>query len=492
MRHSVVLIVDVGLWCRWNLSWSRDRSWCWSGVAKQFRGFWIAWWQGFSWEWLGWVVVDVVERIRRLCCNWDSWNRSEAIERTASWADGSLDQWFERGWEDSEVDVGVIELGDKEDRHTIGDDPDGVGLIDLYVSWEHESFVISVDNVVILRRVRKWRIPAADSVLVDQVEELNSSVAHDSRCRVSIASSLLLEERKVVETFFESCRVTENSGGDTELTMRSQWAEVHSSKSIALKWRQRHAKDSLLTPLEVQAGNVEVSSQWIGEEEAVSKSPRTILFPWIRHQTIAQLVREVSVDVFAVLSDIDGNIGDESIWVGVFWSELVSANASVGSEVKHVQCVWTDVFRGIANANGASIKYPKTAALVSCVRENSSWDLQLKLKVDEPTFDAVHSGKSIGAVTSHVVGQTGIWNQRRRATRCLIHVDVVEYGWNAWRETEVKLSAFVAQFWRDMCVLSNPDQGAKRCLNWIAGIVRINETCTSAVIKSKLQQSATN
>lgn len=149
--------------------------------------------------------------------------------------------------------------------------------------------------------------------------------------------------------------------------MGGEWTEVHGSESITLGWRQRHAEDSFFAPLEVQAGDVVISTQWIREEEAVSESPRFILFPRVRHQAVAQLIREVSESILAVLSDVDGDVGDESVWICVFGSELVAANATIGGKVKDIERVWANVASCVANADGSGVQDPETAALVSCL-----------------------------------------------------------------------------------------------------------------------------
>lgn len=122
--------------------------------------------------------------------------------------------------------------------------------------------------------------------------------------------------------------------------MRCKRTEVQDSETVVLDWRQRHAKDSLLAPLEVQAGNVKVAAQRIRKEEAVRESPRLVLLPRVRHQTVAEFVGEVSESIFAVLSNVNGDVGDESVGICVFRSELVAANTAIGCKVKDIQCLF--------------------------------------------------------------------------------------------------------------------------------------------------------
>lgn len=189
---------------------------------------------------------------------------------------------------------------------------------------------------MILRFVRQSRVPAADGVLIDQVEKLDSGLAHDSRRCVSVAGALFPEEVEVVEALLEAGGIAKYSRRHAELAMRSQRAEVQNSETVVLDRRERHAENSLFTPLEVQASNVEVAAQWIREEETVSESPRSVLLPRVRHETVAELVGEVSVSVFAVLADVDRDVCDERVGICVFWAELVTANATIGGKVKDI------------------------------------------------------------------------------------------------------------------------------------------------------------
>lgn len=148
--------------------------------------------------------------------------------------------------------------------------------------------------------------------------------------------------------------------------MRGEWTEVQSSETVSLDLRQSNSEDALFTPLEVQTGDVKVTTEWIGEEEAVGESPRSVLFPRVRNESIAEFVREISVSVFTVLSDINGDFSDERVRVSVFGSELVTAYATVGGKVEDVEGVGADIFGGVADADGSGVKNPKAAALVSC------------------------------------------------------------------------------------------------------------------------------
>lgn len=132
---------------------------------------------------------------------------------------------------------------------------------------------------MILRFVRQRRIPTSDGILINQVEKLDSGFAHDSRRCVSVSRALLPEEVEVVEALLEAGGVAKYSRRHAELAMRSQWAKVQDSETVVLDRRERHAENSLFTPLEVQTSDAEVAAQWIREEETVRESPRSILLP---------------------------------------------------------------------------------------------------------------------------------------------------------------------------------------------------------------------
>lgn len=91
-------------------------------------------------------------------------------ERRPNVADGSSDQGAQRSGEDAEVDIAVVQLGDEEHRHTVGDDPHVLFGIDLDVSGEDQFHIITVDDSMVFRAVRERRMPASDGVLVNQVE----------------------------------------------------------------------------------------------------------------------------------------------------------------------------------------------------------------------------------------------------------------------------------------------------------------------------------
>lgn len=148
--------------------------------------------------------------------------------------------------------------------------------------------------------------------------------------------------------------------------MRGKRTEVQSSETVSLDLRQGHSEDALFAPLEVQTGDVEVTTEWIGEEEAVGESPRSVLLPRVRNESIAEFVREIRVNVFAVLPDVNRDVSDESVGVGVFGSELVAANAAVGGKIEDVERVRADILGGVADTDSSCVKNPETAALVSC------------------------------------------------------------------------------------------------------------------------------
>lgn len=107
---------------------------------------------------------------------------------------------------------------------------------------------------------------------------------------MGVASAFLLEVVEVVEAFFKTGRVAEDFGGNAELAVGGEGAEEQGSEAISLDWRECDAKDALFTPLEIQAGNVEVTSEWIREEEGVSEAPGFVLFPTVGDQSVTEFI----------------------------------------------------------------------------------------------------------------------------------------------------------------------------------------------------------
>lgn len=151
--------------------------------------------------------------------------------------------------------------------------------------------------------------------------------------------------------------------------MRGEWTEVQSSETVSLDLRQSNAEYALFAPLEVQTGDIEVTTEWIGEEEAVGESPRSVLLPRVRNESITEFVREIRVSIFAVLSNVNGDISDERVGVGVFGSELVTPNSTVSGKIEDVEGVGADVLGGVTDADSSGVKNPETAALVRCLGE---------------------------------------------------------------------------------------------------------------------------
>lgn len=104
---------------------------------------------------------------------------------------GSGDQGGQWGRVDSEVHVGIVKLSDEEHWHSIGQHPNVLVLVDLNVSWEHQTNVITVNDSMELRIVGHRRVPATDRILVDQVEQHHTIFAHHTGGCVAVGASLL-------------------------------------------------------------------------------------------------------------------------------------------------------------------------------------------------------------------------------------------------------------------------------------------------------------
>lgn len=171
-------------------------------------------------------------------------------------------------------------------------------------------------------------MPTAHRVLADQVVQHYAGVVHDPGGRVTVQASFR-KVRKVVVGSLGVRFVAQDPSGHLKLAVTGQGTEVQGAVSVVADGRQSETEDSLLSPLEVQAGHVEVSAQGIGEEEAVLEPPRFVLHPRVGDETVAEFIGHVSESVVAIASNIDGNVGDKSVCVGVLWSEFVPPNARV-------------------------------------------------------------------------------------------------------------------------------------------------------------------
>lgn len=116
-------------------------------------------------------------------------------------ADSILDKSTQRGRVDTEIDIVIVKIGEQKDRHTIGEHPNILVLIDLHVSGEHQADIITINDIVELWRIRHRRVPTTNSILINQIEELNAIVTHDARRGVGIRSALIEGNELVVGVF---------------------------------------------------------------------------------------------------------------------------------------------------------------------------------------------------------------------------------------------------------------------------------------------------
>lgn len=193
--------------------------------------------------------------------------------------------------------------------------------------------------------------------------------------------------------------------------MTGQRTEVQCAITVRFDGRQRHSEDTLLSPLEVKTGNIEVSSQRIGEEEAVAKSPGLVLLQRIDDQTVAEFIGEIGKGVVASLADINDSVGNEGVRVGVFRTESIAADSLVGAQVKDVHGVRADLLGGVADANGSSVEHPEASAFVG--------------------LDTVNGVQTVLAVTDGIAAPIWIRDEFGRSRNGHVGVDVGQRGWDS-------------------------------------------------------------
>lgn len=207
-------------------------------------------------------------------------------------------------------------------------------------------------------------MPTADRVLSNQIVQHNTSFVHDTRRGVTVLTTFW-QVREVVEGGFRVRLVAEHAGGHLELAVTGQGTEVQRAVSVVANGREGESEDTLFTPLEVQTGHVEVAAKGIGEEETVLEAPRFVLHPRVDDESVTQLVGHVGEGVITAGTNVNGDVGDESVRVGILWAEFVTANACVCVQVEDIDGVGTDVAGGVADAQGAGVEDPQATAFVS-------------------------------------------------------------------------------------------------------------------------------
>lgn len=260
-----------------------------------------------------------------------------------------------------------------------------------------------------LGRIRHRRVPAANRVLIDQIEQHDPVLAHHTRRRVTVAGALL-QELELMETVFDPCFIAQDARRHAEFPMRRQRAEVQRSEAVGLEGAQRHSENALLTPLEVQTGNVVITAQRIRIEEAVRKSPGLVLLVRVRNQTVAQLIGEVRIRVVARFTNVDNRVGNERVRIGVLRAEGVATQTSIGAQIEHIDGVRTDLLGGVSDADGSGVEHPQPTAFVR--------------------FDTINGVQTVLAVTDRIRAPIRIWNEFGRTGYGDIGVDVGKSGRN--------------------------------------------------------------
>lgn len=160
----------------------------------------------------------------------------------------------------------------------------------------------------------------------------------------------------------------------------------------------------------------------------------------LHDQSITKFITEVSKSVFAVLSNIDGCICDESVCICVLGTEFISikitkkweikkmnlsmgekiqlpSNACVRRQIKHIYTVWANILRGIANSNGSSIQNPQSTALIGC--------------------NSIDGVQSIWTITNRIRTPVRVWNQLRWTAYRLLRINISQRCRNTFRKTKL-------------------------------------------------------
>lgn len=263
-------------------------------------------------------------------------------------------------------------------------------------------------------------VPAAHGILVNQVEELDAVVAHDTGRGVGVGATFVQGDEVVVAVLRPGL-VPQDPRGDGELPVTGQGAEVQGAIAVGADRGQGHAEDALLAPLEVDAGHVEVAPQRIREEVGVGReAPGLVQLPGVRDQTIAQFVRKVGIGIIAVLANVHGDVGYEGVRIGVHSGQLVAPDPGVGGQVEDVDRVGAGIRGGVADAHGAGVQDPQAPALVH--------------------LDAVGGGDAVGTVSGGIGPPVRIRDQLRAPRQAVVHVDVGQSGRNACEKISIKIS----------------------------------------------------
>lgn len=76
--------------------------------------------------------------------------------------------------------------------------------------------------------------------------------------------------------------------------------------------------------------------------------PRLVQFPAVGYQTVAEFVGRVQKRILATFGpDVDGDISNKRIGVGVFRSQIVFPQYLICGQVEHVDGVRTYLFRRV-------------------------------------------------------------------------------------------------------------------------------------------------
>lgn len=342
--------------------------------------------------------------------------------------DRVLDQRGQGGGVDTEIGIGVVQVGEQEDGHPVGQHPHVLHFVDFDVGGEHQTDVVPIDDAVELGGVRHGGVPAAHGVLVDQVEQLDAVVAHDPGRGVGVRATFVQCD-EVVVAILRPGLVPQDPRGDSELAVTGQGTEVQGAIAVGADRGEGHAEDALLAPLEVDAGHVEVAPQRIREEVGVRReAPGLVQLPGVRDQAIAQFVREIGVGIVAVLANVHGDVGYEGVRIGVHGGQFEAPDPGVRGQVEDVDRVGAGIRGGVADADGTGVQDPQPTALVH--------------------LDAVGRGDAVGAVSGRVGPPVRVRDQLRGARQAVVHVDVGQSGRNACEEIAITIISWRSFAWR--------------------------------------------
>lgn len=262
--------------------------------------------------------------------------------------------------EHPKVDILVVQGRVQKHGKSVRNHPNRLRVIRFDVGGKYQLFIVPISDSQKVGVVRMdVRVPAADCVDVDEGEELDSVLRHGFRGDVSVDASIGQSDEMLMGiSGFR--RVPQDFRGHRELSVASKWAEEKSPEAVDLLGRNRHCKNPLFPPLEIDTPNVKIVRQGIRLEVTMLEPPRLIVLPRIHDQPISQLVRQIDEGILARASLIHLDIGDEALRGQSVQRQVVLADPHVRLQIVDVEGEGTEAPGGVEEADGAGVQHPKT------------------------------------------------------------------------------------------------------------------------------------